>query len=116
LYGKTPYTAQNPKELLENIRTKPLIFPENIPRSEQIKDLLRSMLRIEEEKRISMIDLINHDYVRLNFKEEPIMGENSLAVSFASSQSYMSRNKVVTKTSVSPEVSNNLVSQKDKAE
>ena len=27
LYGKTPYTASNPKELLENIRTKPLLFP-----------------------------------------------------------------------------------------
>jgi hypothetical protein len=37
-----------------------------------------------------------------------------LIQSFASSQSYMSRNKVITKTSVSPEVSNNLISQKEK--
>lgn len=103
LYGKTPYTAHNPKELLENIRTKPLIFPENIPRSEAIKNLLRDMLRIDEDKRLSMVDLINHDYIRGYPKEEPtIVTENSLVQSFASSQSYMTRNKVVTKTSVSP--------------
>lgn len=60
------------------------------------------MLRVEEDKRISMIELINHDYVKQNFKEEPIISENSLVQSFASSQSYMSRNKVITKTSVSP--------------
>jgi len=34
--------------------------------------------------------------------------------SFANSESYMTRNKVVTKTSMSPEVSNNFLSQKDK--
>lgn len=56
-----------------------------------------------------MIDLIYHDYIRQNFKEEPIVAENSLAQSFASSQSYMSRNKVITKTSVAPETSKNLI-------
>lgn len=61
------------------------------------------MLRIDEDKRLSMVDLINHDYVRGYTKEEPaIVTENSLIQSFASSQSYMTRNKVVTKTSVSP--------------
>jgi serine/threonine-protein kinase ULK/ATG1 len=55
LYGKTPYTASNPKELLENIRTKPLLFPEHIPRSEEIKSLLRQMLQIDEDKRLSMV-------------------------------------------------------------
>lgn len=41
------------------------------------------------------------------------MSENSLIQSFASSQSYMSRNKVITKTSLGPEVSN-VLSQKEK--
>jgi hypothetical protein len=49
-----------------------------------------------------MVDLINHDYVRGNVKEEPIVAEDSLTISFASSQSYMARNKVVTKTSIIP--------------
>lgn len=70
------------------------------------------MLRVEEDKRISMVELINHDYVQQNLKEETIISENSLVQSFASSQSYMSRNKVITKTSMSPEVSNNMVSTK----
>lgn len=61
------------------------------------------MLRVDEDKRISMVDLINHDYVRQYPKEEPtIITENSLLQSFTSSQSYMTRNKVITKTSVSP--------------
>ena len=72
------------------------------------------MLRIDEDKRISMVDLINHDYVRQYPKEEPtIVTENSLLQSFSNSQSYMTRNKVITKTSVSPEVSN-MISHKSK--
>jgi len=70
------------------------------------------MLRVDEDKRLSMVDLINHDYIRGYPKVEPmIVSENSLIQSFASSQSYMTRNKVVSKTSVSPEVSN-IISQR----
>lgn len=36
LYGQTPFSAKNPKELLEKIRNEPLTFPENIHRSPQV--------------------------------------------------------------------------------
>lgn len=72
------------------------------------------MLKVEEDQRISMVDLIHHPYVRHYVKEEPmIISDDSLLQSFASSQCYMTRNKVITKTSVSPEVSN-MVSHKSK--
>lgn len=60
------------------------------------------MLRIEEDQRISMAELINHEYVRPNVKEVSVASEDSLVQSFASNQSYMSKNKVVTKTSIIP--------------
>lgn len=62
-----------------------------------------------------MIDLINHDYVRRIPKEEHIVAEDPLTQSFASSQSYLTRNKVINKTSMSPEVSN-ITNQQEKAE
>ena len=72
------------------------------------------MLRVEEDQGMSMVDLITHPYVRQQVKEEPmIVSDDSLLQSFASSQCYMTRNKVITKTSVSPEVSN-MVSHKSK--
>ena len=50
-----------------------------------------------------MAELINHSYIRGYMKEEPsIVTENSLIQSFADSQSYMTKNRVVNKTSMSP--------------
>lgn len=43
------------------------------------------------------------------------MAEDPLTQSFASSQSYLTRNKVINKTSMSPEVSN-ITNQHEKAE
>lgn len=59
------------------------------------------MLRIDEDQRLSMVELINHPYLR-GPKEEPIVAEDSLTQSFASSQSYLTRNRVINKTSMSP--------------
>jgi len=39
--------------LLKNIKTKPLTFPNNPPRSEKVKDILRGMLKVNEEERLS---------------------------------------------------------------
>jgi serine/threonine-protein kinase ULK/ATG1 len=47
LYGKPPYTAKSPPELLENIKKKKLEFPDDIKRSDEIKELLTRMLQIE---------------------------------------------------------------------
>lgn len=76
------------------------------------------MLKIEEDKRISMLDLINHEYVQPAPKEVAVsvVSDDSLVQSFASNQSYMSKNKVVTKTSVNPEISNNLQGNKEKVQ
>ena len=43
--------------------------------------------------------MIEHDYLREESKGPEVVSEDSLIQSFASSQSYMKRNRVVTKTS-----------------
>lgn len=62
-----------------------------------------------------MVQLISHDYVKQNIKEIEVVSEDSLVQSFASNQSYMSKNKVISKTSVNPEINNNLQGHKEKA-
>ena len=57
LYGRTPWTGKTPNELLDNIRKKPLEFPEQPPRSEIVKDMLRRMLVQTDEDRISWEEL-----------------------------------------------------------
>ena len=53
--------------------------------------------------------------MKQNVKEIEVVSEDSLVQSFASNQSYMSKNKVISKTSVNPEITNNLQGHKDKA-
>ena len=46
LFGRTPFTANSPKALLEKILHEKVTFPENIKRSDEIKDLLVRMLKV----------------------------------------------------------------------
>ena len=48
LYGQTPWSANHQLVLLENIKNKPLNFPPLPKRSQAIKDLITSMLVVEE--------------------------------------------------------------------
>ena len=69
------------------------------------------MLQIDEDKRISIPELIAHEYLN-GGKDNEVVSEDSLVQSFASNQSYMSKNKVITKTTVVPE--SNQSPQKNK--
>lgn len=60
LYEATPWMAKDQTELLKNIKTKPLVFPAHIHRSEQVKDLLKGMIRVNEEERMSWDDVFKH--------------------------------------------------------
>jgi serine/threonine protein kinase len=61
LYGKTPYTAKSPAQLLKNIRSQPLNFPAEPRRSLRVKNLLKRMLVVEEKDRISWPELFEDD-------------------------------------------------------
>jgi serine/threonine protein kinase len=49
LYGFTPYDGENPFTILKNIKANPLNFPDKPVRSQVIKNLIRSMLELNEK-------------------------------------------------------------------
>ena len=76
LYGKTPWAGSTPQNLSSNILKTPLKFPEPVaknvngysnalmkkmaPLSNEIKELLKKMLEVTEEKRISWEEMFEH--------------------------------------------------------
>jgi len=57
LYGKTPWMGTSQLNLFNNIKEKPLVFPAEPVRSENVKSLIRRMLQLKEEERISWSDV-----------------------------------------------------------
>ncbi|CAK61723.1 unnamed protein product (macronuclear) [Paramecium tetraurelia] len=69
LYGHTPWTANSQLSLLDQIKKKPLVFPEQPKRQQIIKELISQMLIIDEEKRISWYDIFEHQLIKSNSQE-----------------------------------------------
>lgn len=64
LYGTTPWNATNAYDLFKNkILKLPLKFPENPKRSQKIKDLIKAMLQLNLDNRISWEDIFKHELV-----------------------------------------------------
>lgn len=61
LYGRTPWMANSPFQLYQNIRKMKLEFDLRPQRSDGIKALIRKMLVIDDRQRISWPELFNHD-------------------------------------------------------
>ena len=66
LTGKTPFTANNHAELLENIETKKIYFPSHIKISHNARDLLIGLLNKDSKKRITWKELFNHEWLSSN--------------------------------------------------
>jgi serine/threonine-protein kinase ULK/ATG1 len=58
LFGQLPWTGFSDSDLYRNITTKPLMFPKKI--SEDTKDLIKRMLTVKEDDRISWKEVFNH--------------------------------------------------------
>ena len=56
MYGKTPWSGNSEYHLLMNIQKEPLIFPNNIPRNEKVKEILLKTLEVEPSKRMKWAD------------------------------------------------------------
>lgn len=101
LYGRTPWTGKTPNELLENIKKKPLEFPENPPRSEIVKDMLRRMLVYGDAERISWDELFQHKIIKFDNEEvskhlaEIELEQNTLLKSAARNEYYVNQIRVV---------------------
>jgi serine/threonine-protein kinase ULK/ATG1 len=78
--------------------TESLVFPENVRRSEEIKGLLRRMLVVNEEERISWNELFAHHFVK-PIEEVVEKSSDSLLQSYRENENYMKNNKVASKTS-----------------
>lgn len=63
LYGKTPWTGTSQVNLFSNIKEKPLTFPEQPVRSNAVKNLIKRMLRLSEEERVSWQEVFNDDLI-----------------------------------------------------
>lgn len=115
LYGRTPFTAKSPKELLDKLLSEKLYFPENIKKSEEIKNLLRSMLQVKEEDRISWLELFEHPVVCPPV-EKIEESNDSLIQSYRENHNYMKNNQFAGKTaSVPVETDNEQVEKKEAA-
>eukprot|EP00828_Plagiopyla_frontata_P013089 TRINITY_DN1762_c0_g1_i1.p1 TRINITY_DN1762_c0_g1~~TRINITY_DN1762_c0_g1_i1.p1 ORF type:complete len:410 (+),score=81.87 TRINITY_DN1762_c0_g1_i1:149-1378(+) len=60
LFGGLPWLGETQAEYLDNIQKKPLLFPQNIPISQESQRFLSKTLKIEEDKRISWDQFFEH--------------------------------------------------------
>lgn len=63
LYGKTPWMGTSQLNLFHNIKEKPLTFPAEPVRSEKVKNLIRRMLQLREEDRISWQEVFDDELI-----------------------------------------------------
>ncbi|CAD8110614.1 unnamed protein product [Paramecium sonneborni] len=60
IYGKQPWTYENYKSYLKNIRCYPVRFPSEKTLSEQYKNFIRQCLKIDERQRLNWHELFEH--------------------------------------------------------
>eukprot|EP00828_Plagiopyla_frontata_P004788 TRINITY_DN11816_c0_g2_i1.p1 TRINITY_DN11816_c0_g2~~TRINITY_DN11816_c0_g2_i1.p1 ORF type:complete len:197 (+),score=32.22 TRINITY_DN11816_c0_g2_i1:326-916(+) len=102
LYGKTPWTAQSPYYLLQNIKNQKLQFDSKPQRSEEAKNLLRLMLTYDDTERISWEELFECDYIKGNIEkykkglQSADTESDDLTKSIARAKVYCEANKVMT--------------------
>ncbi|KAL4439378.1 hypothetical protein ABPG74_017041 [Tetrahymena malaccensis] len=60
LYGYPPWMDDTYQRLLNRILSQPLTFPENVQIIPELKELLRKMMTIDEEQRISWDEIFLH--------------------------------------------------------
>jgi len=101
LFGRPPFVASNIIELIKNIKTKPLQIPRKINNiSPEAEDVLRRMLTVDPNERISWDELFKHKI--MTYREEKIKKEledtlksQDLNLVLNLSKFYINNNKVV---------------------
>lgn len=62
IFNELPYTGENLYEIVSTIKSTPLVFPYDI--DPEIEKLLRKMLAVDPQNRISLEDLMNDPFVK----------------------------------------------------
>eukprot|EP01025_Chloroclados_australasicus_P035441 TRINITY_DN3608_c1_g1_i2.p1 TRINITY_DN3608_c1_g1~~TRINITY_DN3608_c1_g1_i2.p1 ORF type:complete len:878 (+),score=72.97 TRINITY_DN3608_c1_g1_i2:7096-9729(+) len=63
VFGKLPFSGDSENDIYEAIKTQPLEFPENEDVSEELLNLLTKILVKDPLKRITLYDIMYHDWV-----------------------------------------------------
>ncbi|GLC35996.1 hypothetical protein PLESTB_000527500 [Pleodorina starrii] len=66
LFGRIPFSAPNLYKLFQVVQNEPVRYPPDVPISEELKDLLKGMLTKNPRERITMSELMKHDWVTMN--------------------------------------------------
>lgn len=69
LFGKLPYFSNNEDEIIDLIINAPLKFPSDVPVTHEAKDILKGMLNKDPTKRVSLLDIMNTDYYKIDDEE-----------------------------------------------
>jgi serine/threonine protein kinase len=62
LYGELPFSSSNEKDLIKAIKSDNIKFPNNIPVTEEAKDVIRKMLCKDHTQRLKLIEFIDMPY------------------------------------------------------
>lgn len=82
LFGKYPfYPKENTLEELKNeVNKGQLNFPNEVPISEEARNLIRSMLCVDQEKRIGFDELFKNQWICSKKKEEVVIENNQKSI------------------------------------
>ncbi|EGR28262.1 protein kinase domain protein [Ichthyophthirius multifiliis] len=94
LYGFTPWSATNQTQLLINIKTIALKFPEHPKRQKQLKILIRNMLQYEEYDRISWEEVFQFEFIQILEQQNIYKPIQNFEVSLNLNELYIKRNLV----------------------
>jgi len=75
LYGTLPFDSSNEKELINLIKTETIKFPNDIPVTDECKDIIKNMLNKDPKERLKLIEFVDLPYAlweedELNLKIE----------------------------------------------
>ena len=73
IIGKLPFETNNVKETYKRIKMGNYSFPENEVISEPAKDLIRSLLVLDPQKRLKLDEILNDDFFHIGVNIPKIM-------------------------------------------
>ena len=69
LFGKLPFFSDNEDEIIDLIINAPLKFPNDVPVTNEAKDIIKAMMNKDPTKRMNLLDLMNTNYYMMDDEE-----------------------------------------------
>jgi len=65
LFGKPPFETNDVKTTYNRIKKNQFSFPENVKASKEVKDLISKILVSEPSERLSLVEILEHDFFKI---------------------------------------------------